>query len=382
MVIIELSVPKAIDWSPSYIKESKNPFGTFLIYKHLPELFPSSKIKLETDPVLERYHYFNNPAPKGERIHFFLNSNIYLDSLEVNQVFNWLYDGQTVFISSNRVPKALEDSLKLKVEVDYQWANSKEDTVMIGLEGRSNKQYQFNARNNFKYFFDSTSIDQQILGSYGSAEPYYIRQKVGNAYLYLHLQPSALSNYALLQEGFDDYIAEAFSYLPDLDLHWDRYYKDGRIVSRSPLRVVNDSPALRYALWILTALLLIYMIFFGKRRQRVIPVVKAPINESVDFTRTISQLYQKEANHIELARKKIQYLKDFIRRKFYFYDFEFETSMLEKLSGKTGIPEEEWIRIFKINETIQNNERISPLQLKSLNDRINKIYSLTSKNIT
>ena len=45
LVLIKLVTPEPTDWSPTYSKNDKIPYGSFLLYTVLPEIFPHQKIE-------------------------------------------------------------------------------------------------------------------------------------------------------------------------------------------------------------------------------------------------------------------------------------------------------------------------------------------------
>ena len=49
------------------------------------------------------------------------------------------------------------------------------------------------------------------------------------------------------------------------------------------------------------------MIFNAKRRQRVVPIINPLPNTTLDFTKTIGNLYYQEGNHQNIVDKKIIY---------------------------------------------------------------------------
>ena len=44
LIVLQLIVPKPINWSLSYMKKDKIPFGTEALYTALPEIFPGRQL--------------------------------------------------------------------------------------------------------------------------------------------------------------------------------------------------------------------------------------------------------------------------------------------------------------------------------------------------
>ncbi|PIV18454.1 MAG: DUF4350 domain-containing protein, partial [Flavobacteriales bacterium CG03_land_8_20_14_0_80_35_15] len=45
LTIYELQKPKPINWFETYVSSHKMPFGTYVLFKELADLFPKSKIE-------------------------------------------------------------------------------------------------------------------------------------------------------------------------------------------------------------------------------------------------------------------------------------------------------------------------------------------------
>ena len=67
------------------------------------------------------------------------------------------------------------------------------------------------------------------------------------------------------------------------------------------------------------------MIFNAKRKQRVVPIIQPLQNTTVDFAKTIGNLYYQEGNHQNIIDKKIIYFLEKIR-----HDYLIETTTLDE----------------------------------------------------
>jgi hypothetical protein len=129
-------------------------------------------------------------------------------------------------------------------------------------------------------------------------------------------------------------------------------------------------PSLYNAFLLVLALLLLFIAFGGKRKQRFIPVKTPPANSTVSYTETIGRLYlQKKDNH-NIAQKMITYFLDYVRNHYYLdtrhlnNDF---TSSLARKSGNTETKAQELVMI--INRAMQETT-ISDIQLLELHNLV------------
>ena len=45
LVVVKMFTPEPTDWSPSFSKNDKIPFGSYILYNQLSDLFPNKKIE-------------------------------------------------------------------------------------------------------------------------------------------------------------------------------------------------------------------------------------------------------------------------------------------------------------------------------------------------
>ena len=100
-----------------------------------------------------------------------------------------------------------------------------------------------------------------------------------------------LSNIYLVQGENYPMIHYLMSYIPGNEIVWTEFYELGRSMSKTPFRYILSQPALKTAFYILLIGLLGFIFFEIKRKQRAIPIIKPPDNDSLQFVRTIGNLY-------------------------------------------------------------------------------------------
>jgi len=106
--------------------------------------------------------------------------------------------------------------------------------------------------------------------------------------------------------------------------------------------------------------MLIFMIFNAKRRQRKVPIIIPLKNTTVDFTKTIGNLYFQEGSHNVIIEKKIIFFLEKIRTDFYIETDDLSEDFIKKLHLKSG-KKLETIQLIvrlvkKSRKTYQNSE--------------------------
>ena len=97
-----------------------------------------------------------------------------------------------------------------------------------------------------------------------------------------------------------------------------------------------SQPALKWAWYLALLGMLIFMIFNAKRRQRVVPIITPLPNTTLDFTKTIGNLYYQEGDHQNIVDKKIIYFLEKIRNEYLIDTTVLDDNFVKKLHQKTG----------------------------------------------
>lgn len=120
----------------------------------------------------------------------------------------------------------------------------------------------------------------------------------------IHLNAGHFTNYCLSNTDNFQYISDATSELKR-DFYWfdyARYYdygdRNGPDIGASDLSFILSYRSFRWAWYLLLASLLLFMAFRVQRRQRVMPVLNSPKNQSLEFAKSLGILKSKskEAN--------------------------------------------------------------------------------------
>ena len=141
-----------------------------------------------------------------------------------------------------------------------------------------------------------------------------MRLSIGSGELFLVSTPLMFTNYGLLDGGNASYAFRLLSCMDKLPLTRIESYAVVHTHSNNPLRYLLSRPPLRWALYAALVTLILYMVFTARRRQRVIPVVRQPVNETLRFTRMIGNLYYQRKAYKDLLGKKYLYFCAEVKR--------------------------------------------------------------------
>lgn len=338
--IIEFSAETPIDWTKTYSETDKIPYGTFVFYEELPNIFPESKIeKVKVSPYEYFDEYYNwedsTYDVAGNFIH--IDEFAAIDDVSAQELLDFAAHGNDVFISTSYPPQKFYDSLYLEVQNSYDVKGNaefgfinpafKNDSIIIE-KGLSNI-----------YFSKLDSSITTVLGyqKFDSIKRInFVKINHGFGSVYLHLQPIVFTNFHMLKKDNQKYAAAALSYLQDEPIFYDYHSKVGNDLGDSPLRFILSNPALRAAWYLGLISLLLFMIFNAKRKQRIVKVIKPLENTTVAFTKTIGNLYFETKDHDNLIDKKITYFLEYIRRVYYLDTQLLDEKFVKNLTVKSG----------------------------------------------
>ena len=381
IVIIDINKPQPINWTPTYDTKDKIPLGLYVLDQELPTLLKGQKInKIDVTP----YEYFEplydydtlvkNYKAKGT--FFTINETQNLDQESVSELFYFADHGNSIFLSMKTFPEPLLDSLKVDFRSDYQFRDTISNWMANSKLG--NKKYNIVEGIGNNYFSKIDTVNTTVLGyqSGDSARANFIKVPYKSGYFYLHTQPAAFSNFHLLKMDHAEYAEKVLSYIPKGDVFWYVKNQNGKIESNSMFRFILDQPALRWAWHLFLIGMLVFMIFNAKRRQRIVPIIKPPANTTVEFAKTIGNLYFQEGDHDNIIDKKIIYFLEKIRNEYLLDTTVLDDAFINKLHQKSGKELKDIQRlVYMIRQHRKNNFISIQKDLIDLNDAIEKVTS-------
>jgi hypothetical protein len=133
-------------------------------------------------------------------------------------------------------------------------------------------------------------------------------------------------------------------------------------------------PPLAWAFWLFLLLLLLYILFGGKRRQRIIEKIKPNVNTTVTFTETIGLLYLQNKDNKNIAEKMAAYFNDHVRNSYFLNTSLVNDDFITALSRKSGVDKEKVESLYRAIHHAHNNPAVDDYQLLSLNEQIQNFY--------
>ena len=376
ITITEVARPKPLNWKSSFTAVDKIPFGSYVLFEELTTLFKNTAIeKIEGDP----YEFLKDSTYQNNSAYIFINDYFYIDKQQLKSFKNYVAAGNTMFLSARNFGGFISDSLLTDTKQDYSILESDLKTRLFNSRIQQDSIPVFKKGVYKSVFTTIDTLHTKALGYFDLEEPNietlnYISVSFGKGKFLFHTLPEAFSNYYLLN-GNDQYAAQVLSYIDAETIYWDTYLKSGRKVVDSPMRYVFNQKSLQWAYYTLMFGLILFVIVKGRREQRVIEVIEPLQNTSIEFTKTIGDLYFQHKDFGNIIAKKITYFLEVVRSKYYLNTTELNSEFIQKLALKSNMSLEKTTKLIQLilhlkgkavhneNDIIELNKQIEDFKI-------------------
>ena len=324
----------------------------------------------------------------SNQVYIAIAGKFFASESEMKKFITFAEHGNDVFISAwyfsaaaDAIFKCSSSSYDLSMFAD----DGMEEKMVITLNDPPfgpNKKFAYPGKKLSSYFntIDSTITD--TLGFDETGRPNFIHLRAGKGNFYLHMEPLAFSNYFLLHQNNIRYFEKAMSVIPANvnRILWDEYYLGKNYDSSAArkkktwLGVLFTFPAMKAALLTAIFTLLLYVVLEMRRKQRPIPVISRPRNETLEFVKTIGRLYYDKGDHKNLVRKMSAYFLEHVRNRYKMATNNLDDHFVKNLQFKSGLEESEIRGIVGFIKYIDDAPAISHDQLTNFHKQLETFY--------
>jgi hypothetical protein len=376
-VLLEMLAPKPYDWDVSYGATETKPFGTKLLYERLPDIFPGAKIMTEPDGPADALKEFE-AKPSN---YIMIAGELDMATKDAHALLAFARRGNSVFVAAEMFTGPFADSLNvenrnafLSRTENLSAVATANNSLKFSEDGAPDPGKKYPLMDYIHYNFFEFIPDAQILGVDENSNPVFIRFQIGEGQIFVHSVPLIFTNYYMVDPVAHDYISKALSYLPVQNVIWDDHYKPGHVDLQSSVAVLLESPSLRWA-WILAlGTLVLFVVFEGKRRQRIVPTLDSVTNTTLEFTQTVSRLYLGHADHKDIASKKIKFFLEYVRNRWMLNTLVIDEQFENRLAMKSGVTMQDVRDLCRDIRGIQSVKAIDATTLMLLNRKIESFY--------
>ena len=389
MVILGKSSRKEFNEKLSFRIRDKIPYGYWVAYNNLKHIFPLAGVSTDQK---EPGSWDSLSVYDNKQALLIISPFFYPNNDEMDKLMDFVKNGNDVFISSIFLNELAQDKFDINssyYDYSYLYAGRRDDdTLRLTLQSDPSKEkekYEYPGRRVATFMSQTNEDVAYILGRDDLNRANFIRMRSGKGNFYIHTSPLAFSNYFLLHKNNMHYYESVLSYLPKdaKQVVWDEYYLfkrnnnyDDESDKKGFMSVLLGFKEFRWAFIAALILLFFYVLNEMRRKQRYIPVMKRPVNDSLEFVKTIGRLYFEKADHRNLCRKMSGYFLDYIRTRYNIPVANRNEEFINAVSYKTGYPTENLRTIVNFINNIENIS-ISDSQLKNFHRNLEDFYSKT-----
>ena len=363
-------------------QKDKIPYGTFVAHHLLASLFPHAIISTDKR---EPCNWDQISAADTNQAVFLVAKSFEPEEYELKRLADFVQKGNYVFIIANSLSYEAARYMGVSSSERYFYVHT-DDSLNIALNNppfTAARNYMYPGKKFDSYFNALDSAKTLKLGNdqYGNSN--FIQLQAGRGKLFIHLAPLTFSNYFILHKNNTQYFQKVVSVIPPhVDkVLWNEYFLNKRKVKNESepnvLGVLWQYPSFRWALLTAIATLLLYTLMEMRRRQRLIPVLEKPVNDSLDFVRTMGRLYYDRKDHHNLSKKMAVHFLEHVRSRYKVTTHTLDEAFVQELHAKSGYPAQDLKRIVSFIHNTHHTAVITEHQLAEFYQHLESFYQNT-----
>ena len=388
LVMFSCTQERKTSWRVTFDKNSKEPYGCFIAYHMLEEMFPGTKVESGRNVFTEINKGLGNKYTgyDSRRLSVVICRTFHADSLEMDKMIRYVKKGNTICILAENYSENILTYFNHTFDNVYSrntMSNGNDEDTFANQKTTiffNHREYDFRFSGlpiHYAFGFDTTyKGDYYYLGYSNSVDSPNIRMVYeGNGSFIICRNPVTLTNHFLLQNDNKKYFEYFFSYFgsyPSAVTWYTMYNRRPNEDNESDLSKLLKFPPLFYAFLLLIMLLLFFTVFESKRRQKHIPVLPLNTNSSLEFTETVGMLYYNKKDHKNLSDKMILHYLETIRSKYGLKTKELNEEFADLLAQKTTHPLTEITSFLAYIRYIRDSETITETDIKHLYHQLQK----------
>jgi len=309
----------------------------------------------------------------------------WIDSTEAQLLKQFIEKGNNLLVSSKSAGKTMRSLIDCHAEAD-EAPSDKQESKSILVETESGSfELSFDTYNqpglhSWVYFKDDLCTESKgFIELNGGRYPNLVEEQMGKGKLFLHSTPLVFTNYHFRNDSVFSYVNELLS-----NLGGETYYylepgispspSDGPPIGESPLKFILAHQSLKWAWYLTIILAFLYIINSMRRKQRAIPVVSLPENQTSAYLDMVYQLFRKEGSHRDIVQSQIKLLHSFLRNRYSLNAKKLNDDFFELASAKLKLDKNYIEQFFKQLERSRYNSTLNDSELLKIDREITEFY--------
>jgi len=394
---------KSYEWDVNLREDSYQPYDLGFFRDVLSETFK------DDFELIKKSTQFELAADSGNGTMVYVEDGIKLSEDHIEKLLGFIERGNTAFFSSDVIPENLiEEITGVDFDVTYseiiapkqesktnsfsfshsqieESTSDNDDQVTDEDDEESHNLYLVDSVAQVKFLDQDTinytfkfiqkdsleeftwhGMDSVIFNDYNSEEDftpisvlndsliYYFSMNYGEGALYVHLNPILFSNIYFKETSGFNYANRILEDFNEGHVYYNQYYtylntgsnEDYKGNSTSPLTFILKHKSLKWTLYTILILSLLYVLFSFKRRLPIIPYFNSPKNTSVNYVKALSSFYLSAKNHTVLAEEMMANFRHYLRNRYRLNTTLKKEELIPLIAKNSGLPEVDISAIF------------------------------------
>lgn len=378
ILIVEYNKKTPINWSQTYSSTDKKPFDLYIFEKETDSLLGDAQLwSVNTTS----FDFFRDTLYNPDELTNFVSINNFgdFDKQTGDYLNKFLEEGNTALLIQDYFQSDFLSKYGIalkKSSIDFSFTT--ESSLELTNKTLTKQKFIIDYTNNSSFIIaDSVKNNVEILGyrtpEGGEKSVNLIRIKQYNGNLILGLDPIIFTNYYILKSNNHLYIQDVISYLPAQNtyFHQDKHREENK--NDTSLKFIFSDASLTWAWYFFIITLLVFVFFTAKRKQRIVPIIEPQKNTSIEYTKTVANLYIEAKDYKDLMNKSILYSLEKIRREYWLDTSLLDEKFCSSLASKMNKPVKDIENLTAFIHAFRNH------QITSTEDSLRKLNQLTEK---
>ncbi len=348
------------NWNDSYVLASKQPLGLY----HWNAMMQLHLNKGQEIATIDYLYSIDTISEKKKPTFIFIGNHFALFYDEIDAILEEVSNkGANLFIASNKIDENMYHPFFQAKQFGFYYDTSISIATATKNYNFVSKFQSYNTAtqwNGFKYYIMQDSLEFNFLSGYGNLLNSGVIE-YGKGKVYLNTTPELFTNYQILtKDGFEYskvwlneipknepvYWLEMARFEPPVYNYWDEINENKK--DDSYLQFIFQNENRIFAMLLLIAGLILFIVFRAKRMQPLVPVLPKKRNMSLIFAETVTSIYFNQRNPFALVKVQKSNFYSIVQKHFHIdLSKEVTEKEIESLSQKSNVSKEEINEILK-----------------------------------
>ena len=383
LVLSRVNTGSSFTWDPSYERGSTDPLGSKVFYEYLERTGQLSGRSID-GPLSTSL----DDVPQREVV-MIITEAFVPDEGSLDSLLAFIRRGGSVMISATEFDEDVEDALEL---VTYSSWSSDDFYVPDSARAITGDADLPDLYTQMRWVADTLDEDSEVEASESLSENPWSpilqvgseletrdmvigERRLGKGRVIISTVSPLFTNHAMLYDRLYPAVEHVCAVLPRGTITWDQHYKPFTKGEGGMAIALKEYPGLKFGYYAIAITAIIFLVVDGRRRQRAIPVRTPPRNTSMDYVKTIADLYHVRVATRHAAERLAAQFTTYVRHRTGLRLQSDEHITAEHLSVSLGIPIDVIERLLACCDRVEQGWEPTYDEIRQFNNDIQQTLS-------